>query len=279
MDRLVELNQPSYQYYKACFLTFLDIYAPLISLGINFFGYIKLFNDGSYLSFATNEEFMKNYFINVQSQGITSTLQIETTLLKENRHFMFSHSITSFDYNKDALMHLFYKHHIWPIYAIYKNNKEYIEIYSFKTDLLSEYFEKFFLDTKILLEHFCLYFNERASDLINADDRKKRAWFQQQFNFSTLSYEDKWAQQAEQFLLETRLQHLSLQENNQKIIFSRREMECLQYLALGKSAKEIARDLSISPRTVEFYLQNTRKKSGLKKEQLFTHLGNYFPSN
>ena len=43
--------------------------------------------------------------------------------------------------------------------------------------------------------------------------------------------------------------------------FSQREMQCLKLLLQGKSAKEIARILDLSPRTVEFYIRNMKKKT------------------
>jgi DNA-binding NarL/FixJ family response regulator len=51
----------------------------------------------------------------------------------------------------------------------------------------------------------------------------------------------------------------------------RREVECLSYLSLGKSAKEIAKTLELSPRSVEFYLSNLKQKSGLKRGELPTY--------
>jgi DNA-binding CsgD family transcriptional regulator len=41
---------------------------------------------------------------------------------------------------------------------------------------------------------------------------------------------------------------------------SKREKECLQHLANGMTAKKIARVLDLSPRTVEFYIENLKKK-------------------
>jgi DNA-binding CsgD family transcriptional regulator len=41
---------------------------------------------------------------------------------------------------------------------------------------------------------------------------------------------------------------------------SKRQKECLKYLASGMTAKKIARILNLSPRTVEFYIENLKKK-------------------
>ena len=50
-----------------------------------------------------------------------------------------------------------------------------------------------------------------------------------------------------------------------------REKECLKLLLIGHSAKEIAAALGLSPRTVEFYFENIRRKlSCWSKLDLFT---------
>ncbi len=45
-----------------------------------------------------------------------------------------------------------------------------------------------------------------------------------------------------------------------------REFDCLQVLGEGKTIKEIARDMELSPRTVEFYLKNLKEKFGCKSK-------------
>lgn len=54
------------------------------------------------------------------------------------------------------------------------------------------------------------------------------------------------------------------EKNNPSIKFTRREKECLESLSSGKSAKQIARDLSISPRTVEAHIDNMKFKLGCR---------------
>lgn len=49
-----------------------------------------------------------------------------------------------------------------------------------------------------------------------------------------------------------------------------REKECLEIMLEGKSSKEIAAQLSLSPRTIEFYLENIKDKIGCwNKSELF----------
>jgi len=49
-----------------------------------------------------------------------------------------------------------------------------------------------------------------------------------------------------------------ISHENKKI--SKRERECLEFLSKGMTAKEIARVLDLSPRTIEFYIENLKKK-------------------
>jgi len=49
--------------------------------------------------------------------------------------------------------------------------------------------------------------------------------------------------------------------NTVKIHFTKREKECLKCLVLGMTAKEIAKNLNISDRTVECYLGRIKIKT------------------
>lgn len=57
-----------------------------------------------------------------------------------------------------------------------------------------------------------------------------------------------------------------------------REKECLLHTVKGLTAKQIAKLLKISPRTVEAHLENIRKKYGLKQKRDFHRLlEEYYP--
>jgi|GEM_PF-1802273 len=68
--------------------------------------------------------------------------------------------------------------------------------------------------------------------------------------------------EIDQFLKDINYDKYSLEFPGNIITFTKREMEILLHLSYGKTYKEIARDIKISPRTAETYLLNIRKKAG-----------------
>jgi DNA-binding CsgD family transcriptional regulator len=56
----------------------------------------------------------------------------------------------------------------------------------------------------------------------------------------------------------------SLGEKYGTIYFTRREAECMVWMLKGKTINSIAEQLSLSPRTVEFYVKNMKAKLGCK---------------
>jgi DNA-binding CsgD family transcriptional regulator len=55
---------------------------------------------------------------------------------------------------------------------------------------------------------------------------------------------------------------ISIKYHGKKILFSKRESECLVALAKGKTYKQIAQQLNISPRTVESHINSIKRRSG-----------------
>ena len=45
---------------------------------------------------------------------------------------------------------------------------------------------------------------------------------------------------------------------------SKQQYRCLYFLSHGMTYKEIAREMTLSPRTVEYYMEAIRKKTNLK---------------
>ena len=59
---------------------------------------------------------------------------------------------------------------------------------------------------------------------------------------------------------------------------SKREMECIKYLAQGYTAKMTAQELHISFRTVEYYIETAKHKLNVhSKSELLEKVRNIYP--
>jgi DNA-binding NarL/FixJ family response regulator len=61
--------------------------------------------------------------------------------------------------------------------------------------------------------------------------------------------------------IKRRSKHLFVLVETDRITLSNREFQCLELLAHGKRIKEIARDLQLSPRTIEDYMETLKEKT------------------
>jgi DNA-binding CsgD family transcriptional regulator len=56
--------------------------------------------------------------------------------------------------------------------------------------------------------------------------------------------------------------HFYLGTQHKGVYLTRREAQCVFYLLKGCTIKDVAKQLKLSPRTVEFYVKNMRLKTG-----------------
>lgn len=171
--------------------------------------------------------------------------------------------------NHDNVITLLMSKNIWNAFLIFRRESDCVKTYCFGMDTDTPLFSQSCLQNICLLEHFCNYFNEKAKDIIDCTDRKKCGFLEMGL---PKNYQDELLfQNTQKFLQETCLENKFLITREKNIQLSKREIECLTYLSLGKSLKEIAIILNLSPRSVEFYLDNIKKKSGLNRGELITN--------
>ncbi len=267
-SRIEEINGSAYQYYTTVLPQFNAICDPLFKFGIKNFGYLKIFKNGQYLNLTNNNDLLRKYMETIKDQGnIWEELISKNIRVNQKSYFSIGGDINSFDPKNDPIAYLIYDHGIWNTFNICKlSDSDFIEFYSFSLDINNSFPLNYYLENRNLLDHFSDYFNEKAKDIINCKNKKKLAIFEQQFNFSNKSEGDILAQNIEQFLLDTKIDRSFIKVNNKEIRLSKRESECLKYLAAHKSIKEIGKVLGISPRTVEYYLLNIKDKTGITKK-------------
>jgi len=265
--RLEEINLPAYQYMESVSEQFNQICEPLFKLGVKYFNYYKIFSD-SHFTLINHSKFLKVYLSQIKEAGDAFTEQINTAINAKRYNFFMPSDIALFDKRKNPLIHTLYDFNIWNSMTIFKlHPNKYIEIYAFSMTKNDLHAPQFYINNIRLLEHFTDYFNEKAKDLIDCRDKRKLAYSEQNFNFNAASEDDLLAQKIVQFLQETQLTSRFIKGKDNDLVLSKRETQCLEYLALGKSMKEIGRALDLSPRTIEFYFNNMKRKSGLSSKE------------
>lgn len=102
-------------------------------------------------------------------------------------------------------------------------------------------FKKYFEEKKVLIDPPSVEYTAPFDMSYNGHDAYKISSFKNSISSNTFT--------------------LSVGEKS--IQLSKREWECLSYMARGKTHKEIAYTLSISPRTVESYLNHAKDRTGV----------------
>jgi len=289
MTHLYELNKSAYDYYLSAEDEFKKICEPLINLGVPVFSYMKIFKDGSYLwLISKNLQYVQDYFSKISNIGEDFTREFNQVKHNQSHYYLLPANIEKYDITKDPIQHLLYCYNIWHTLSIYKTqNPDFIECYCFAAKREDIWFPNFCLNNIPLLERFITYFQDRAKDLIDTSDKSKLAYFQQQFDFFNSPPEKILDQKIKTYLEETTLKSLQFKGKYGEVKLSARELECIQYLALGNSAKEIAALLDLSARTIESHLINIKQKTGYySRSKLVTNfvqnhpmMSNYYEAN
>ena len=230
-----------------------EICEPLENhLGISFFNYLRTYNDYSY-TFLLNDhrEFATHYFDLIKAHDSIFVESLRNTAPNgPPEYFLWPAR------SPTPVMSLIDHHNIANGLTISYRKEHYCESFSFGFTKQSDDKVKFFFDNLTLLKRFCKYFKYQARDIINKSKSIQQASYTETFDFSYHGNKNS-----------KMLSALELPENYDESdisILSKREEHCLKFITMGYSAKQIATELGISPRTVETHINSIKFKTGCK---------------
>lgn len=145
-----------------------------------------------------------------------------------------------------------------------EKSEEGVEFFGFCGNSKESALEKLYLNHPSLMQAFGRYFKkEMARELSEMEkeggslkDLKGKSYFRKAPVEPDIPKEDLQA-----FLKDLKLSPRGFES------LSRRELECVELLLKGMSAKETARKLGLSPRTVEFYFETIKTKLSCQTKQ------------
>lgn len=143
-------------------------------------------------------------------------------------------------------------------------NPTYTDFFYIGSKLSDPSLSDFYRSNTDLLKRFCLYFSDKATPLIKKakDPRNLIQTYQPCTTQDAKNVLAKNLEDFDVFLQETQPKKLRfvLPNTNADIALTYREMLCIKGVHAGKSAKEIAKELGLSDRTVEARLEKVRYK-------------------
>lgn len=143
--------------------------------------------------------------------------------------------------------------------------EKYIEVFAFGTNNKIKNFFELVINNIKKLEWFCVYFRETGKTLIH-DIEKSKVKFYDKIEFKFFNDDVDKNLFEDEFFKATKLSHYPIRGKLGDCQLSAREFECLLWAYKGKTAKQTAKILGLSSRTIEDYLINLKSKLGCESK-------------
>lgn len=209
---------------------------------INFFSYIRLYLDGSALVLVSNADWHHCVFKNKHVTTGPMLAQSGFQLWENYSSEKVIDDLNHFNLNNGMMIYN-------------KNNVNYVEFFELASSIKERFVIEFYLNNLTLLQQFLLYFKEKADKLIKLSEKNKLL-IPEEMLFHTMENPT-----YKEFMRTIKAKKIKFEINSQNVTFSKREYECLTCIAKGRTVKEAANILNLSPKTIETHLYNARNKT------------------
>ncbi len=244
------MNKQAIEYQQSVSSRMVDFCKPLNDyLGISLFTYFKAYKDGSYLLLSNDHKLVEDYISTVNSEII----YFQKHLHNKSKY----QSVLWPEFPENDGMKAYFKNGYWHgLNIITQNDNDVVEGCGFVSHKDNPRINDFYIRNIDLLEKFANHFKRHFHDIITTESNQNLAKFS---NGCSLHIPQKTIEndfkKIHDFLQKTGL--------NNSLSLSKRELQCLSFIDKGYSAKFIARELLISPKTIENHINNIKQKTGI----------------
>ncbi|MHB1947838.1 MAG: LuxR family transcriptional regulator [Gammaproteobacteria bacterium] len=220
-----------------------EICHSLKKIGIHLFSYRRCFTDGSRINFSNNADWLLDYY----------KLNLYQSSLFEKSISSYSTGFSLWPQESSLAVFLhgrqYYNSDNGITYVI--NYNEYCDFFIFGADKNNKQIINFYINNLDLLKNFSGYFYNQTKKII-AVSAKNRIYLPERAMQSDIG---KYVYR----------QNITNFKNNIMLNLSNREKSCLYGILAGQTAKQIAGELNLTFRTVEYYIENLKKKMGCRR--------------
>lgn len=235
-----------------------EICEPLKLLGVSNFSYAKITKDKKLFRIANHQGYTDLFYkLEIFNHPQNSRGLMTASAFQQEKQT----SLYVWNESNYSLSGLRRQVGMWNGANIYHTMEDYIEAWSFGGTLEDTFLPDLIINNMKLLNKYCAFFKSAAGDLIDISDRCKTIDIKfHDVDSCTMNLNQERRDKFNQ-LISTNRYLISLGIN--KFYLTAREIEQLSYKNQGLSAKEIARKLNISYRSVESSFDRIKNKSGL----------------
>lgn len=229
--------------------------------GITYFNYVKLLKNNGRVLLTDRADWIEYFYLN--SLYETKAVQRMECLKQETHHLWCEFGDQpSFKVGRE-------KFDIDHGLTIIQPGENSTELYYFGTTKENEYLNQLYASNLDIFHRFILFFKDKAHGLLKkANSNVIQVPGSVHLKPIPESMLDIFKEKKNKFLQETKVDKYIIGEGDAELYLTKREMECLYYLLREHTAKEIAKIIDISYRTVESYIENikTKLRASTKKE-------------
>lgn len=281
---LETINYSAYTYARQTFSEFNKIITPLSHLGINHFGYFRIYDDGRYKLLSNNINVLKIHLQKVVRNDDVFNKHIALTSLLKKHIFTLEFDDNLLRQNSNEVVNTLLQYNILHEICICRQkDANSIEAFVFTNTTLEKQTHEYYMNNIFLLEKFIDYFVQAGKHLLYGNNNNF-AYSDQTYDFNKPSIEWEHQQRVNNFIKSIESFNTSsdskfeVTSSQNLSLLSKRERECLFHLSLGRTAKETAQFLDLKFRTVERYIDIIRVKTGCHRKgeliKLFTGISN-----
>lgn len=248
----------------------MSVCSPLYGLlDVTYFNYVKIFPNGSRSVLTDRVDFITQYYSDPKLYTTNAVISMEK--LQKTSMFMscefkdqLSYQVARRDFDIDNGL------------TIVHPSEEFLELYYFGTKKENYTHVEFYKSNIDLFYRFILYFKERASDLIEGADKDRFFLPGVVYDEQPSDLEKNIVFVRKSFLEATKPTKIVTKCSDESLVLlSYREAEVMYHLSKQLTAKQAAKCLNISYRTVESHVLKIKEKLGYKnKSDLLNYVNN-----
>ncbi len=250
------MNSDALKYYGSIIPTVAEFTKPLKAyLGISYFVYIKVYKNSKYMFISNDSHLSQDYISNIHCSNIFYRDYIDT---KGSYYPILWPALP-----ENESMEIFFNYGYWHGLSLISHYDDHFEAVCFLSDKDNHKINDFYIKNIRTLEKYADHFKSTFSDNIISRANQNLATYEKGFDFYLpIKKIENDSDKIRAFLQASGIKAGSVNINGNAVKITHKELKCLELMSKGLSMKGIARELLLSPRTIESHISNIKSKTG-----------------